>query len=406
MLHYVYRSLLLAAGCALAILALCFCIRPQDVLLAAPPSVPIQQPGIPEIRLTGHMTASYSPTSVELPADGVSTQPVVFTVYNDGAPLQGITVTFKPNLAPAEPQVDVVTNLAGRAVYTVPARSALTSGLLKVLILGQEIDIDIKYVEPFGKPKFILLAKSKTFVPADGQTTVVLTATVYDDHFRPVPDQPVFITPTHGLLEQSTGISNKQGIFTTTLTAPNSRAEGLVRASTGTISTSTIILFGYSRRNFDGLELSQSHTNQQPINPESIFTRINVFVPAGVVTTPYVLKYLEVLTPVNQLGAHNLTSLLDFELRLIDRNIQNELTLQKPITIEFSFNITKALALGLNPLTMGIQRILSDGNATGDGISVDVDLTKNKLIVYLSHLSRFQIKAGSGATYLPLTRRT
>ncbi len=186
------------------------------------------------------VTLEASPTA--LPADGVSTATLTATVVDvhDNAVEDGTVVTFTTSLGDLAP----VTATTTGGVTTGTLTAGTTAGQATVTAAVEEVSGTIQVTFTSLPPHQVALEASSTTLPADGTSTIILTATVVDVHDNAVEDGTVVtFTTSLGAVVPVTATTTG-GVATTTFTASLTPGSATVTATAGSQVGTTNIQIG------------------------------------------------------------------------------------------------------------------------------------------------------------------
>jgi hypothetical protein len=96
---------------------------------------------------------------------------------------------------------------------------------------------------PWPQPS-VTLSAERTYLPADGVSTTVITAHVQDAEGQALPNQTVTFTTTLGTITPATVTADANGVSTATLQAATTPGTAIVGATTGTAQDTIDIRFG------------------------------------------------------------------------------------------------------------------------------------------------------------------
>ena len=171
----------------------------------------------------------------EIAADGITTSDITAIVgdANNNPVPDGTEVTFVTSLGLISPG----TATTGQGVAQATLRSATAPGTATVTVtvgnLTQQVQVEF-IASGAGQTKTIFLARSAAQAPADGTSTVTLTATVKNASNNPAQDGTlVNFTSTAGLIFPAQAATSN-GIATATLRSDITPGQAMVTAKVGT----------------------------------------------------------------------------------------------------------------------------------------------------------------------------
>ncbi len=172
-----------------------------------------------------------------LPADGSSTTLVTAIVQDDSnAPVSNQSVTFATTLGTVMP-ASATTDANGRATTVLQAGTTTGTAIVTASTQGISDDGEVLFVEPTpSEIASIVLTAAQTTLPADGSSTIVLSATVRDTNNGLVSNQTVAFTSSLGTVTPATSTTDANGVATTMLQTSTTTGTAMVIASTNGLS--------------------------------------------------------------------------------------------------------------------------------------------------------------------------
>jgi hypothetical protein len=180
-----------------------------------------------------------------LPADAQSTTVITATVLDiDNNPLPDTTVTFSTTLGTITP-ASATTNEQGIATATLTADENPGTATVFATIGKVQATLDVAFEaeEPQQQVASIALQSSSKQLPADGQSTTIITATVLDLDNSSVPNATVTFSTTLGTITPATVPTDQQGIASANLTAAMTSGTATIFSSVGKVQATLDIVF-------------------------------------------------------------------------------------------------------------------------------------------------------------------
>ncbi|MDA8064832.1 MAG: Ig-like domain-containing protein, partial [Thermaerobacter sp.] len=176
-----------------------------------------------------------------VPADGQSTTTVAAWVYDAaGYPVPGAAVTFATSLGGLGQATTLKTNAEGQVTNTVYS-STVGTAVVTATAGAVSGSTQITFSPPV--PATVQVSASAVKVPADGQSTVTVEATVKDAAGFPVPGVPVTFQTSLGVLEQPVTLLTNAGGRVSETVYSSAVGTATVTATAGSASGSVQITF-------------------------------------------------------------------------------------------------------------------------------------------------------------------
>ena len=165
-----------------------------------------------------------------LPADGQSATVVYLSLVDwEGQGIAGTPVNFTTTAGTIEPVV--YTDQRGVAAATLVSPVSPACATVSAKTGAFKTDIAVTFTErPPVIPAVLLIQATPQAIPADGQTTMILQAAVYDINYQLLMDVPIVFVTTLGTLTKPSVLTDESGVATTTLVAPMQAGNATVTA--------------------------------------------------------------------------------------------------------------------------------------------------------------------------------
>jgi adhesin/invasin len=180
----------------------------------------------------------------EIPADGTSTAMITAVVADrNGNPLaDGTDVTFKTNLGLIAPASAKTAAGVAEAVLRSGTQAGRATVVVRVGSLRETIRVEFVAPGDVGR-RTLFLTRSKSSIPADGQSTATIEATVKTAENNPVPDgTQVQFTSTAGTVFPARA-GTVDGVATATLRSDATPGTATVTATVGNLSADITVRF-------------------------------------------------------------------------------------------------------------------------------------------------------------------
>jgi len=178
--------------------------------------------------------------SVSLTANGISTATITAIVFDSlgGAVPNGSPVSFSTDLGILIPAFDYTTD--GQAEVTL--RAPTSPGIATVIADAGDGVVGTTYVDIIsGNPGEIVMTATPNILPADGDTTAIVSGTVYDMNDNPVDaGHEVVLISNMGQIDSIT-YTNASGEFSVIFRAGITAGTALIGASSGSANGQTYI---------------------------------------------------------------------------------------------------------------------------------------------------------------------
>ena len=195
------------------------------------------------------ISMSLTSSATTLPADGVSTVSIQATLVSGYGPVVGQSVTFTATSGTLS-NTSAATNSAGVAEVTLTASEEV--GTVRVTAFYRDASYSTYayvwqqylYIDFVSNTvENITVTAGSDEVIADGQSTSLIQATVYNGDFDPLSGVPVTFTTTAGTLSATSADTNNVGVASVSLTAPTTIGSAIVYASASGIAGSDTVAF-------------------------------------------------------------------------------------------------------------------------------------------------------------------
>lgn len=175
----------------------------------------------------------------EIPADGESTSTITAYVLNpDGTPATGVPIVFTTTCGYISTESGTVSD--GVATATLTSTNFPCEAVVTVEVIQIKKSITVKFY-PIRAAKIDLTASAYE-VPID--STVIISAFVYNEEDRPVPDgRVVYFTTTFGQLNPES-TETKNGTASTVFTA-SQRGTFMVQATCDGVTSNPVFITFY-----------------------------------------------------------------------------------------------------------------------------------------------------------------
>jgi len=180
----------------------------------------------------------------EIPADGTSSTRITVVVTNaNGNPLgDGTDVSFRTNLGMVTPAIAKTIDGVAEATLRSGTEAGRAAVVVRVGSLRDTVQVQFVAAGDVGR-RTLFLTRSRSSIPADGQSTANIEATVKTSANNPVPDGTlVEFTSTAGTVFPGR-VGTVDGIAKATLRSDTTPGAATVTATVGNLSADIVVTF-------------------------------------------------------------------------------------------------------------------------------------------------------------------